>query len=221
MTATRSRPRRTQQERRAETRRRIVEAAGRVFAERGYHAATLDAVAERAGLSKGSIYYTFGSKHELFASLLRERIDQRLGEIRRALDDADGDAPLPAGPTAIFLDAVTNDRRWGPLFFEFVAQAARDPRVRPAFTAWLRETRAALTGLIAERMAPAKTSIAPERLAILVSAMANGMLLEIMFDADEVPRELLGEGVELLAGGASALSPAAGPRARRGARRSR
>jgi AcrR family transcriptional regulator len=204
----RARPRRrTQSERRAATREKILAAAGRVFAERGYHGASLDTIAERAGVSKGSIIYTFGTKQELFAALLRERVQQRLEAIRALLADGGGGDPRPTRDAgALFLDAVTGDPRWGPLFFEFVAQAARDSDVRPAFAGWLKETRAALTELIDERLqATGVTSpVYSERLAILVSALANGMLLERMFDRRGVPADLLGEGLGLLARGVSA-----------------
>ncbi len=187
----------TQAERRARTRQSLLDAAASVFAERGYHGATLDAIAERAGLSKGSVYHNFSSKHELFATLLPERIAARLGDVRET---------ATAGEAAAGFLAGAGDARWAPLFFEFVAQAARDDEVRALFTAWLLDTRAALARLIADRAGGEPD----ERLAILVSALANGMLIELLFD-DAVPRELLGEGLERLAtGGAGATAPRRG-----------
>ena len=66
-------PRRTQAERRAQTRAKLLKAAGAVFARRGYHEATLEEIAERAGLSKGALYYNFASKEDLFLALLKTR----------------------------------------------------------------------------------------------------------------------------------------------------
>jgi AcrR family transcriptional regulator len=48
-----------------QTRQRLVESAFEVFAERGYHAATLSEIAARAGLTTGAVYSTFGSKKAL------------------------------------------------------------------------------------------------------------------------------------------------------------
>lgn len=175
----------TQTERRERTRSALLEAAASVFAERGYHGATLDAIAERAGLSKGSVYHHFASKHELFGALLGERIGARLDDVRATAS--------PAAAATSFLGRA-GDPRWAPLFFEFVAHAARDDAVRPAFTAWLRDTRAALAELVAERLGGEPD----ERAATLVSALANGMLIETVFD-DAVPPELLGEGLARLA----------------------
>lgn len=71
--------------RRAETRLRLFTAAVEVIAEQGYTAATVDAIAERAGVAKGTVFYNFGSKEALFSALLEHGI-QRLTE---ALSKAD------------------------------------------------------------------------------------------------------------------------------------
>ena len=51
------RKRRTQAERREATREEVLSAAGRVFAKRGFHATSLEAIADEAGLSRGAVYY--------------------------------------------------------------------------------------------------------------------------------------------------------------------
>lgn len=50
----------------------IFEQAMRVFAQKGFERATIDDIAEQAGIAKGTIYYHFKSKNELFAFLLHE-----------------------------------------------------------------------------------------------------------------------------------------------------
>src|SRR3954463_2660608 len=57
-----------------DTRRELLEAGLAVFAERGYRDASVDEVAERAGYSKGALYWHFSSKDDLFYALLEERI---------------------------------------------------------------------------------------------------------------------------------------------------
>ena len=53
-------------------RRRIIETASRVFAERDYHAVTMDEVAQRSGVGKGTLYRYFDSKEDLFIALMDE-----------------------------------------------------------------------------------------------------------------------------------------------------
>src|SRR4051812_9367093 len=83
--------------RRENTRQRLYDAAIELIAEHGYTATTVDQIAERAGVAKGTVYYNFTSKAELFAALLERGID-RLAEALR--DAARGHPPLAA------LDAV-------------------------------------------------------------------------------------------------------------------
>ena len=55
-------------------REEILEAALAVFSELGFDRATLNDVAERAGVTKGAVYHYFESKEQLFIALLRERL---------------------------------------------------------------------------------------------------------------------------------------------------
>ena len=203
MTSARPRLRRrpTQAERRSRTRASVLKAAAAVFARRGYHGATLDEIGDRAGVSKGSVYYNFASKQDLFLAVLEERIGERLEEIRSALDRPGPTAAKAEGAAASFLDQVAADPRWGPLFFEFLVHAARDPAARRAFAGWLRDTRSALAELISARydelgVAP---PLPPEELAVVVSALANGMLIERMFDPNDVGSDLFGRALAALA----------------------
>lgn len=68
-------------------REEILEAAKSVFADKGFDAATVDEIAERADLSKGSIYGYFKSKEDLFASLMESEIDKLFKVVERSLED--------------------------------------------------------------------------------------------------------------------------------------
>ena len=54
-----------------ETRRKLIDAAGQVFAERGLHAATLQEITDRAGVNKAAVNYHFRDKMELYAAVVR------------------------------------------------------------------------------------------------------------------------------------------------------
>jgi AcrR family transcriptional regulator len=73
-------PRRlTRAQAKARTRERLLDAAGRVFAERGFTGATVEEIAESAGYSIGALYSNFAGKEELFLELLSARFAERLG----------------------------------------------------------------------------------------------------------------------------------------------
>ncbi len=69
------------------TRQQLLEAAIRVFSEKGYTATRLSDIGEEAGVTRGAIYWHFGSKRELFAALFKERIDPFFNIIKKTLDE--------------------------------------------------------------------------------------------------------------------------------------
>ena len=75
-----------------QTRARIVEAAGRVFRRRGYHAAGVDLVMEEAGLTAGGFYSHFGSKEALYIETFMRRFRPANVERLRLLREAEAEA---------------------------------------------------------------------------------------------------------------------------------
>lgn len=93
----------TRFQRRKEDRpREITEAAMTEFAERGYEATPMAAVAKRAGISKGLLYVYFQTKEELFKSVVRSFVTPKLNALQQAIDtSAVGAEAFLRGP---FLD---------------------------------------------------------------------------------------------------------------------
>src|SRR4051794_20218096 len=65
----------------ARTRAEILDAAALIFAERGFLGASVEAITETAGYSRGAFYSNFASKEELFAELLQDRVYTRYREM--------------------------------------------------------------------------------------------------------------------------------------------
>lgn len=74
----------------AETRRRILDAAGRLFRRDGYDASGVDALMAEAGLTAGGFYRHFESKEQLLAEALSRAVDQRAAIWRQELHGLDG-----------------------------------------------------------------------------------------------------------------------------------
>jgi AcrR family transcriptional regulator len=70
---------------RHERRRQLLDAALEVFVSRGYHAAAMDEIAERAGVSKPVLYQHFPGKLDLYLALLDESVDTLVETVRGAL----------------------------------------------------------------------------------------------------------------------------------------
>jgi AcrR family transcriptional regulator len=62
--------------RRTETRERVFAAAVELIAEQGFSGTTVDEIAARAGVAKGTVFYNFGNKEHLFSELLRHGVDR-------------------------------------------------------------------------------------------------------------------------------------------------
>ncbi|WNE96050.1 TetR/AcrR family transcriptional regulator [Streptomyces luomodiensis] len=73
--------------RRQATRQKLFEAAVTLIAEQGFSATTVDEIAERAGVAKGTIYYNFASKTVLFEELLRHGIELLTASLQNAADE--------------------------------------------------------------------------------------------------------------------------------------
>lgn len=71
--------------RREATRQKLYEAAVTLIAEQGFSATTVDEIAERAGVAKGTVYYNFASKSELFTELLRHGVGLLTADFRDAV----------------------------------------------------------------------------------------------------------------------------------------
>jgi AcrR family transcriptional regulator len=86
----------------AQRRREILDAARREFFERGFHRPTVDDVAARAEVSKGTIYLYFESKEEILAHLLLEGLELLVTEMEAACE------PALATPPECTLESLAN-----------------------------------------------------------------------------------------------------------------
>jgi AcrR family transcriptional regulator len=84
--------------RREVTRQRLLDAAVGLIADQGFTSTTVDQIAERAGVAKGTVYYNFGSKAALFSALLEYGIERMASRLREAADlEVPGTPASPAG----------------------------------------------------------------------------------------------------------------------------
>jgi AcrR family transcriptional regulator len=176
-------PKRAPTQRRAATYERLIEAATKVVARRGFHAATVDEIADEAGFSVGALYSNFDSKDDLFLAVF----DGHLRWYEERLEAAE--SSLDSGRVfSDWMDALMEDREQLLIFIEFWAYAVRKPKLRRTFAARLAEIRAAMSGAIERRAAEtgSELPVPPETLALVLLAVARGLGLEKLADADAV-----------------------------------
>ena len=128
----RLRPRKRPVQRRAEdTRDRILAAAARVFAARGYAGGTTNHIAAEAGLSVGSLYQYYPNKDALLAELMRAHVAEGAALIARRLAEpppaaAAGGADLAASLRP-FVDAAIDNHRADPALHRVLFEEAPRP----------------------------------------------------------------------------------------------
>ena len=174
----------------ARNRRRVLEAARRLFDERGVNAVTMSDVAREAGVAKGTIFHRFGDRQGLSQALV--------DDAERELQERILRGPPPLGPGAparerllAFLDALltlTAEHRDLLLEIDSAGPAARHRT--GAYGVWLRHT-----ALLLEELA---TSEDPVLLAhALLAPLSPELLWHLQEDAQRTPEELRQVALEL------------------------
>jgi AcrR family transcriptional regulator len=175
-------PRLSRAEQNDRNRALLLSAALRVFLSRGYHAATLEQIADEAGFSKGAVYSRFESKADMFLALLTDRIAARAAENAAAV------AELASSDTMIELawQAERAMPGWRLLVTEFRVLAARDPALNRRYAAAHATTVNAAAGIlsaVAERDG-ISLAVPARQLAELFLAIETGIALEQLASPD-------------------------------------
>jgi AcrR family transcriptional regulator len=193
--AARSRSRQT--ERTRATRRKLLDAAKRIFAQEGFEAARLEDIAAGAGYTRGAFYANFKSKEDIFFALfeewVRERIETFSSAVRRHSDPAEKLAALRTH----YAEQAT-DRRLVLISMEFKLFALRHPEAHQRLRNRHRRIRASFGELFSEIMTALGKSIpiAYPAASACLGAVSQGLLLEHLLDLKTVSdgdvREVLG-----------------------------
>lgn len=170
-------------------RRAILDAAQEVFDARGYEAATMDAVAQKAGVSKGTLYNHFQNKEDLFAKVFSERLSGDQAELERLIEE-----PLPAlEKLCRIMDHVFSQLEFyigsGRLVMELWAHAARQRKegelavnIAQTNTQWRKWIEAVLIEGVAGGEFVRRLN--PSVMASLIWSTINGIIVESMFDTE-------------------------------------
>ncbi len=185
----------TREDKRQANRRRILQAARKVFARRGYHGATIGEIADQAGLSNGAVYYNFANKEDLFLALLDDWRSELIRDVERAAGRSGSAEPGHSFEVEVrhVIGTLNRGREWRLLLFEFVTYAARNAEFRQRFAAGRQSFKATLASALANRIAAhqLQPAIPPAQLAVLVTALVNGLAMDELTEPGDIPDELL------------------------------
>lgn len=195
------------EERKEETRRELVEAAVRVFAERGFQRASLEEIARDAGYTTGAIYWHFGGKDELFLAAFEAYSLTRVGELTEVDEASRGELPQRARAFADhWMARLADDPSFMVVALEFFVHSLRTPHLRDALATRHAALRLALAGLFEReaREAGAELPMPAQELATVLRELGVGLAIAKLGDPESVPDNLYGDFVERifeLAGG--------------------
>jgi len=168
-------------------------AAQQVFVAHGYHAAAMDDIADRAGVSKPVLYQHFPSKLELYLALLDQHADDLTAKVRRALASTTDNRLRVAASVSAYFDFVDNDGEAFRLVFE--SDLRNDPVVRERVERMTQECVEAIAVTIAHDTGYGAQD--SQLLAIGLAGMAEVGARWWLSSAGSVPKE---RAVELLVG---------------------
>lgn len=181
------------------TRARLLDAAEKLFGDRGIHQTSLDGIAAEAGLTKGAIYANFGSKKDLIATILERKLAE--GD-----SDVASRESLAGWATALGASFASNVerpevRRFGMAVVELWLYGMREQDGREAVVDWLRTIRQR-NGQEASVLAGGDLPMPIEHLAALMTALDVGIAMQHYLDPGAVPADVYRVGLEAIMRGA-------------------
>ena len=190
----------TRAEKQARTRAALLDAAARMFVERGFHGASVEVIAAEAGFTRGAFYSNFSTKEGLFAELLQDRV---YSVYRRMAEDAAGPERPTLRQTGERLAAIQRhaEGRWlFRLWLELLAHAGRDGEFRKMAAEFWRGTRALGAAAVSAAYEEAGKAppADPARIASAFIALDVGLAVQHWVDPEGAPLDLYPELFELL-----------------------
>lgn len=136
---------------RPERRKQLLGAAQEVFVAQGYHAAAMDDIAERAGVSKPVLYQHFPGKLELYLALVDQYADDLVRNVRDALATTTDNRKRVQACVAAYFDFVDGDgsAREGAFRLLFESDLRSEPAVRERMERMTQECNEAIAETIA------------------------------------------------------------------------
>ncbi len=153
-------------------RKQLLRAAQEIFVAQGYHAAAMDEIADRAGVSKPVLYQHFPGKRELYLALLDQHAAELVARVREALASTTDNRQRVEATVEAYFDFVVGDGAEGAGAFRLVFESdlRNDPAVSERVERMNQECIDALTATIAH-----DTGFRAEEAALLSVALSGLM----------------------------------------------
>lgn len=171
-----------------ERKTQILDAAMDTFAEKGIHKTRMSDIADKSGLSKGSLYWYFESKDSIVMNLLSRVLEPEIKELRALLEDTSRSAE----ERLVYYaerggEDIIKILKWMPLFYDFIAMAFRQEFIRTTVTSFYKQNIELLEILIQQGIDSGEfhTDSALDA-AIAIGALIEGTVVLWLYDPEQI-----------------------------------
>jgi len=196
-TATQERPRRTQAERRAAARDRLLQAAAELIAECGLAAVTLAQVGERAGYSRGIANHHFGTKAALIEELISQ-VEQEFVAATAPVRSLDASVDALVATSSIFIGLLEDLPAINRAFLVLWASSVADDELRPRMAASDAAFRDAVTAIVERGKARGEVdpNLDAATFAVMLLGQLRGLALQHLIAGDQIDLAHVRRGLE-------------------------
>ena len=167
----------------------------KVFAERGYDKATVAAIVKEADLSKGTFYWVFDSKADVFSAVIEARIDRPIKGLMEMVRASPHQIETTAEVSTAIFSMIARERELILLLQEYWSAAIRDDNMRDRYREWLTSLREVIATTLARghEIEGVPPTMPVEDIAMTCIALVEGLALQRMIAPDLVDEGLFGK----------------------------
>lgn len=189
----------TQEERRKETYKLLIDSAIDAFSKFGFQGTSVDKIAEQAGFSKGAFYAHFTSKEEIFLTILEQQMEKHASSIQRVIAQQKCLSDLINQMEKYFSMVRNESKTVSMLNIEFLLYSMRDDAVRLKWRSLINKTVRDISDTIDE-MLIRENIVSPlnaEEIAWTILSLENGLMI-FSHIGEDFPRGLYGKAIRQL-----------------------
>lgn len=194
-------------------REEIRKAAYRCFQKAGYHETTVDDICAAAGLSKGSFYWSYTSKQEVFIDILETWAREVMDELHEQFEASVHQADYVNAISAALERETSRGRQIVPLWLEFNTQARKDEEIRVSLAKFYRRARTAIAEILRPVSAERLSEDELQATAAAIFGAFAGLIMQDLSDPGGIDTPSVMRHVVKLVGERFRNDKAAGPTA--------
>jgi AcrR family transcriptional regulator len=190
----------SRQESQALTKEKLLVAAGKAFARRGFAGASIDEITEAAGFSRGAFHSNFQNKNAFFLALVERQINILTQEVHKVIDTSSSADEMLGNLRKFFVSYGSADKDAFLLITEAQLYAVRNPRFGNRLNALFRKVHDELIRSVEHfrEQLRDKNPISAGQMVLIGFALGHGLALHNLMDPERCPDRMVTTSLELI-----------------------